>query len=395
LVNPLQALLDLSVTAKDSKGLRYTPQEIFQQPETWKETYSYCLERANDTQAFLEHAGVWSASVPTVLLVGAGSSDYIGGALMHLLRRLWRCQVLTVPSTDLLLDLDSYLLPGREYLCISFSRSGDSPEGVAVLDTALRACPQVHHLVVTCNAEAKMARLCATYPGRALALVLGDAVNDRSLAMTSSFSNMLIAGQCLAHLQDLQAYGNILNCTARLGARLLASAPEVAFAIAQREFSRACFVGSGALAAVAAESALKLLELTAGRIHTMSQSTLGLRHGPMSAIDENTLFVQFLSSHARLRGYETDLFAEVRSKNLAGAHLAVIARNSEDLIFPAEYVLCLDVPADFPDDCRPPLDVIVGQLLGLFASLRAGLQPDNPSPNGAISRVVSGVRIHS
>jgi hypothetical protein len=31
---------------------------------------------------------------------------------------------------------------------------------------------------------------------------------------------------------------------------------------------------------------------------------------------------------------------------------------------------------DVPDDYRPPLDVILGQLLGLFFSLRWNLRPD-------------------
>jgi tagatose-6-phosphate ketose/aldose isomerase len=42
----------------------------------------------------------------------------------------------------------------------------------------------------------------------------------------------------------------------------------------------------------------------------------------------------------------------------------------------------------------PPLYVLVGQFLGLFASLREGLKPDEPSPQGAITRVVSHVTIH-
>jgi tagatose-6-phosphate ketose/aldose isomerase len=40
------------------------------------------------------------------------------------------------------------------------------------------------------------------------------------------------------------------------------------------------------------------------------------------------------------------------------------------------------------------LFVLVGQFLGLFASLREGLKPDEPSPQGAITRVVSHVTIH-
>jgi tagatose-6-phosphate ketose/aldose isomerase len=34
-------------------------------------------------------------------------------------------------------------------------------------------------------------------------------------------------------------------------------------------------------------------------------------------------------------------------------------------------------------------------LLGYHLSLRIGLNPDNPSPDGIINRVVSGVRIYS
>lgn len=393
--NPLQTLLDLSITEKDSRGLRHTPKEIFQQPETWRLTYGYCLQRAPETSQFLEKAGIWKPDhSPIVLLVGAGSSDYIGRALLHLLRRRWHCEVAAVPSTDLLLEMESYLNPERQYLCVSFSRSGESSEGVAVLENALRTHPRVHHLIVTCNADSTMARLCNQNPERALPLVLSDAVNDRGLAMTSSFTNMVIAGQCLAHIRDMGHYRDVLDCMADRGASLVARVPEVVSAIAERKLSQACFVGSAALAAVACESALKLVELTAGKVHTMSQSTLGLRHGPMSAINRDTLLVQFLSSDLRYRSYEIDLLEEISRKQLAGARLVVSGQDLTSVTALADYGISLDVPTDFPDDCRPPLDVIVGQLLGLFSSLGAGLPPDNPSPSGAISRVVSGLKIH-
>jgi len=55
----------------------------------------------------------------------------------------------------------------------------------------------------------------------------------------------------------------------------------------------------------------------------------------------------------------------------------------------------LELPAGFADEYRPPVDIILGQLLGLFSAVNAGLQPDRPSPNGAISRVVSHINIYS
>jgi D-galactosamine 6-phosphate deaminase/isomerase len=46
------------------------------------------------------------------------------------------------------------------------------------------------------------------------------------------------------------------------------------------------------------------------------------------------------------------------------------------------------------DERRQPVDALFGRLPGLFASLRQGLKPDAPSPNGAISRVVSEVKLY-
>jgi hypothetical protein len=54
------------------------------------------------------------------------------------------------------------------------------------------------------------------------------------------------------------------------------------------------------------------------------------------------------------------------------------------------YVVPLS-PVVLADDYRPGVDVIFGQLLGLFFSLRWELKPDCPSPNSAISRVVQNV----
>ena len=179
----------------------------------------------------------------------------------------------------------------------------------------------------------------------------------------------------------------------RTGERFLECAQEVATAIAQQDFSKACFVGSGVLRAVALESALKVLELTAGKINTVSESTLGLRHGPMSALDENTVFVSFLSRDLQRQKYELDLIEEVRRKRLVKLVVAVAPERTKQLDQLADHVLSLNT-ADLADEYRAPVDVILAQLLGLFCSLRLGLQPDCPSPNGAISRVVSHLNIY-
>jgi tagatose-6-phosphate ketose/aldose isomerase len=324
--------------------------------------------------------------------VGAGTSDYIGRALTYLLRQMWGCEVWAVASTDLLPNLEEFIVPERKYLWVSFSRSGDSSEGFAALEAAVEVYPEIRHLVVTCNEKGRMAQLCTQAPDRAFALALDESVNDRGLAMTSSFTNMIVAGHCLAHLDSLPTYEKILSALSSAGERFLERAQETARLLVEEHFSKACFVGTGALQAVAQESALKVLELTAGKIQTMSESTLGLRHGPMSALDENTLFVSFVSQNSRRRKYELDLLDEIKRKQLGKRRVAV-SPDSDDLGNLADETLSLHA-VDLPDGYRAPVDIMLAQCLGLFSSLKLGLKPDRPSPNGAISRVVDHVNIY-
>nr|WP_252263908.1 tagatose-6-phosphate ketose isomerase [Paracidobacterium acidisoli] len=387
-------MLNLTADEKTARGLEHTPHEIAQQPQTWITTFQRLRDRRTALCDFLTAVGVKGAPTqrPTVYLVGAGTSDYIGRSLHHLLRTKWQCEVVPVASTDLLTDLSEYVLADKRYLWLSFSRSGDSPEGVAVLERTLAECPNISHILISCNANGRMGRTIQDREN-CFSIVLDDATNDRGLAMTSSFTNMVLAGQILAHAWSIDEYETILQSLVSAAEELLPRAATLAAELTQNGFRKACFVGSGVLAGTAMECALKLLELSAGRIQTITQPTLALRHGPMAALDHDTLFVSLVSSEAQRRQYEIDLLREIRSKELVRTCVAVAAE-PENLQAEADYVLSPDRRYAVPDLYRPVLDVIFGQLLGLFGSIEAGLKPDHPSPNGAISRVVQNVGIY-
>lgn len=394
-MNRLLELVCLSRDEKTMQGLTHTPGEILQQPETWAGTFLKFQQHRIAIETFLKAAGVHASPDRRliVFLIGAGTSDYIGQALTGLLQQKWQCEVSAVASTDLLTNLEDYVLRERQYLWISFSRSGESPEGVAVLERALENYVNVFHLVVTCNAEGKMMRAHHD-DARVFRLLLNDAVNDRGLAMTSSFSNMIVCGQCLANLWTIEEYEPILHTLIASAEKLLEMAPDTAAELANGPYTNACFAGSGSLKAIARESALKVSELTAGRIQTMAESTLGLRHGPIAALNEETLFVCFVSSDTRRQRYEMDLLREIGSKGVVPTRVAVGLHRTKELQAVCEYFVSPGSAQSIPDAYRPPLDVIFGQLLGLFFSIRCNLRPDAPSPNGVINRVVQNVEIH-
>ena len=386
-MNPLCEVLALSSAEKQDRGLLYTPSEIAQQPSSWLTTVRIFDQNKERLGNFLGRVREerWS-----VYLVGAGSSDYIGGCLTHLLRTSWGVEVNAVASTDLLTNHEDLVLGDRKYLWISFSRSGDSPEAVAVLEAALEHHPNVQHLVVSCNRDAAMVSIARERSG-CMAVVLDDAVNDRSLAMTSSFTNMIVFGQLLANLWgDVNHYRSVLQHMRDAADYLLDEGATLASRIAERGYRSACFVGAGSLGPAAKESALKLTELTAGATRSMSETTLGLRHGPMSSLNMDTLFVGLISQNVRRRRYDADLLGEIRRKQVVPTIVAVGA-----LIGDADYSLYHPSFEEIPDTYLPPVQVIFGQLLGLFSSMREGLKPDSPSPAGVISRVVEKFAIYS
>lgn len=393
-MNTLLSLVNLPIEQQRKRGLIHTPREIAQQPETWKGTLETFKKEQSRICGFLEGLGLLGLAEqrPVVLLIGAGSSDYIGQALALLLRQRWGCEVTACASTDVLPSLDEYVVKGRKYLWVSFSRSGGSPEGVSILEQTMARYPEIAHLVVTCNSDARMIPLCERH-SLGCVVVLDDRVNDRGLAMTSSFTNMVVLGHCLAHAWSLNEYEPILRQLCLGAEALLDSGYAVAQEVASRRYPRMCLVGIGPLAAVAKESALKVLEMSAGRVKTISETTLGLRHGPMASLDSETLFICFSSMDSHRQKYGADLLREIGQKQITAGRLAIGSRSAKKSVAP----LCeiyLELETEVTDSYRAVVDVLFGQMLGLCTSVEHGLKPDEPSPNGVISRVVQDFAIY-
>jgi tagatose-6-phosphate ketose/aldose isomerase len=128
----------------------------------------------------------------------------------------------------------------------------------------------------------------------------------------------------------------------------------------------------------------------------MSESFLGLRHGPMAAVAADTLVVAFLSSDPIVRAYERDVLLELRRKGLGRWRLVVgdglageLAPEAEDV-----HVDGGGAPDSLGDHELPLIDALAGQLLAFFRCLENGGRPDSPS-SGAIRRVVESFAIHA
>src|SRR4029077_10407937 len=86
--------------------------------------------------------------------------------------------------------------------------------------------------------------------------------------------------------------------------------------LANKTEDRVLLLASPPLFSWAEEGALKILEMTGGRFPAIAETYLGLRHGPMSFIRENTQVICLMSNDQRNRPYEEDLIRELRAKKL-------------------------------------------------------------------------------
>jgi D-galactosamine 6-phosphate deaminase/isomerase len=134
--------------------------------------------------------------------------------------------------------------------------------------------------------------------------------------------------------------------------------------------------------------------MTAGRVTTLCETYLGLRHGPMSYVHDDTLVVCFLSSDPTLRAYEADLLRELDKKQLGLMKLIVGEEVPRELIRENDIVLECKGLARLRDENLAVIDVLAAQLLAFFCCLKAGLRPDSPSEDGVISRVVQTFALH-
>lgn len=361
---------------RDIGGL-FTAEEIAQQPTVWSALYASLRMEQEAIDAFL--GGCLSDPLQRVILTGAGSSAYVGEIIADELNAAWPAQVRAIATTSLLTHPELYLDPAAPTLLVSFARSGDSPESLAAVNLVRDLVPQARLLNITCNPEGTLARGSSSDP-RAFNLLMPQASCDRGFAMTSSFTCMLLAA--LSVLGKAADRERILPL-AQLAGQALHDWAEPVAALAAVPVERVVYLGSGPLEALAKESALKILELTSGRVAAMANTPLGFRHGPKSVLNGASLVVVFNSGKVLARRYEEDLANELLRDQVAG-RIVTVGPGAE---------IGIDTPA-WPDAWLAPLWLLAAQQYALHQSALLQLRPDNPFVTGTVNRVVQGVTIY-
>lgn len=342
--------------------------EIHAQPAIWAD-WGRSLDAAA-ARAFLA-----AAAPEEIWFCGAGTSAYLGDILVAACEGRPGPRLRAVPTTDIVSRPAAYL-SGRRPLIVNFGRSGNSAETLGTLDALAALAPAAPRLDITCNPDGALATRAPTGPRHLI--VLPAATHDRGFAMTSSFTTMLLTAAAILDPCDHAAR------MSTLGADLARLLPALAARAAASPLpARIVFLGAGALAFAARESALKVMELAAGRVPALWDSTLGFRHGPKSFVQDGTAIVLFTQGDPATDPYDADLAAELRAQ-FPQAPLTVAGPGGDP-----------DLPMPHGALWGAPLAVALAQVLAVTWSDRLGLNVDDPfAGQGTLTRVVSGVRLH-
>ncbi|MDO5646771.1 SIS domain-containing protein [Paracoccus sp. (in: a-proteobacteria)] len=346
-----------------------TEREIRQQPQIWRDFAPALAAGADDLRDWIAARGV-----DEIWFCGAGTSAFIGESLAAALNGVsGGARFRAVPSPDLVARPQDVLHRDRGVLVVSFGRSGNSSESIGTLDLLDAHAPGFDRLHITCNAGSALATrdMPDGAAGQCRRLILPPETEDAGFAMTSSYTTMYLSA--LSVFAPPQ--GGIsaqLHRLANAADGVIARGFDAELAMPER----AVFLGAGPLAGAARESALKVLELTAGQVVTMFDTPLGFRHGPKAVVNPQTQVFVLGSADAQTARYETDLIDELGRQY----HDGIATR--------------IGPFAGLDDAWSVPLNVIPAQILSLRWSDTLGLNADDPFAGRNLTRVVSGVTLY-
>ncbi|GHU40951.1 tagatose-6-phosphate ketose [Bacilli bacterium] len=387
-------MFNYSTEELEKLGASHTTREIKQQPQVWLEAFENFMAQKSEIAAFLAKVKAATTGSVRVIFTGAGTSCYVGDTITPYLNRQGDTGFTyeSIATTDIVGSPLDYLRPDDLTVLVSFARSGNSPESVAAVEIANQVVKNIYHISITC-AKAGMLAKAAENDDNNLLLLQPEASLDLGFAMTSSFSCMMLTALLVfdtAAEADKELY---VKTMATIAADIINRECDIADII-NRDFNRIIYLGTGALAGLTREAQLKVLELTAGQVATIFDSSLGFRHGPKSFINEKTLVFDFVNNDTYARQYDLDMLNEMDQDGIANSVIAIAQPKvgqdfaGETIEFEKGLPLLPEAYVAFP--C-----IVVAQIISLLTSIKVGNTPDTPSATGTVNRVVQGVTIHS
>lgn len=373
-----------------SLGAYNTVREIQSQPRLWEETFQLYKKNRNKINSFIKDIVDVNNKKLRVIFTGAGTSAYVGDTLLQHLRKFNNEKISfeSIATTDLVSCPYNYFYENDKVLLVSFARSGNSPESLQAVKLANQIVKDIYHMPITCAKTGKLA-VGLSDKNNSLVLTTPEESNDKGFAMTSSFTCMMLYSLLIFDRIDETKKEDMKNTIIKMANKMIHDESYVEDIVEKNDFNRVVYLGSGVLGALTREAQLKLLELTAGEITTLYETSMGFRHGPKSFINNKTLVVSFVSSNPYTKKYDLDIVSEMRADQIA-SHIELVSQKNLGI----ENNYSFEIESMIADEYAVFPFIIFAHILSVKTSLKVNNTPDTPSKSGTVNRVVKGVVIH-
>lgn len=386
-------LFQLNDSELESLGAKITTREIQQQPSLWIETLELFEKNNVVINNFMSKMKETHERI-RVIFTGAGTSAYVGDTVITYLKgKVDEKHLLlsSIATTDIVSNPYDFYKEDIPTLLVSFARSGNSPESLAAVSLGKQMVKNFYQLTITCASDGKLALNAKNDPNNLLLLMPVNS-NDKGFAMTGSYTCMLLTTLLVFDTESFDDKRKYVSLVSSLGNDLINDEAFIQKLI-DRDFNRVVYMGSGSLSGMAREAQLKILELTAGKIATLFDSSMGLRHGPKSFIDENTLIFGFVSNNPYTRRYDVDILNELNQDQIAAEVCGIMVKAEDD--YQGEKYIFKSEASGLPDAYLALPYVMFAQIVSVMSALKVKNKPDTPSPTGTVNRVVQGVKIYN
>jgi glucosamine--fructose-6-phosphate aminotransferase (isomerizing) len=333
--------------------MRKTLKEILYQPTAWANTLKEFSNQKREILAYLENY-----PNTEVVLTGCGTSYYLPLTAAAIYTNFTGEKAKGVPASEIMLFPKTIFAKDRNYLLVSISRTGNTPETLA----ATRYVKEVlggGTLLITCTGGSKVAEYSD------FTMICPEAAEETKY-MTKSFTSMLLGFQLItAFKSGNSALEEELLQLPEQGERILSQFQSSLEDLANTQnFSLYIYLGHGPLYGIAAESMLKIKEMActpAEAYHGME-----LMHGPKYAVTDETLIMYLLSDN--VKDQESELLKRI---NDWGGNIKIICERAlPGLSDIASNVF--ELQSGLSEYSRLVLVMLLTQLYGYYRALAVG-----------------------
>jgi glucosamine--fructose-6-phosphate aminotransferase (isomerizing) len=340
--------------------------EITSQPDVWRDILDGWEKQYKTAASLLKEM-----KHGRIVFTGCGTTYALGLCAVESFRR-YQLDAHAYPASEIAF-YPELTLDQAEWL-VAVSRSGMTSETLWAVHAFRERSPRGKVCVISTRTDSELARLAD--------LVLdASPAQEQSIVETRSFTAMLLQTQLLAaSIKEDHGFPDRVRTLPDILKTCLQGFSEMAKKIIiSSPVDRFFFLGSGPLYGIACEAAFKIKEFTCGWGEAFS--TLEFRHGPMSAVNGESLVVGLFSD----RQMESEYKLLKEMKDRGGQVLAILEDKCPDDWNGLDYVF--ELSSGLNEFERVVLYLPLIQMIAYQRALAAGLDPDHPKHLKAVTQL--------